>query len=123
MQQNTVRYGIGDADERPWGAWRVVDAGEGFAVKRITVRPGARLSLQFHRGRDEHWIVVAGRGRVTRGEERLDVQPNQAVFIPKEARHRIENTGDADLVFVEVQVGALLDEADIVRVEDDYQRA
>lgn len=122
MQQG-VRYGVGDADERPWGAWRVIDAGEGFAVKRITVRPGARLSLQFHRGRDEHWIIAAGQARVTRGGELLDLGVNQAVFIPAGAQHRIENTGAADLIFIEVQLGALLDEADIVRVEDDYRRS
>jgi mannose-6-phosphate isomerase len=120
--QQGVRYGVGDADERPWGAWRVVDAGDGFVVKRITVKPGARLSLQFHRGRDEHWIIAAGQARVTRGSETLDLTAGHAAFIPNGAHHRIENTGTADLVFVEVQLGALLDEADIVRVEDDYKR-
>lgn len=119
----TTRYKPGDADERPWGNWRVVDAGDGFAVKRITVRPGAKLSLQYHRGRDEHWIVVAGQARVTRGDAQLDLGANETVFIPNGAKHRIENIGASDLVFVEVQMGDLLDEADIVRIEDDYQRA
>ena len=121
--QQVVRYGVGESDERPWGAWRVIDAGDGFVVKRITVKPGARLSLQFHRGRDEHWIIVAGQARVTRGSEVLDLGVNQAVFIPNGTHHRIENTGTTDLVFVEVQLGALPDEADIVRVEDDYRRS
>ena len=117
-----VRYTIGDADERPWGAWRVVDAGDGFIVKRITVRPGAKLSLQFHRGRDEHWIVVAGRAHITHGEAQRHLGVNETVFIPNGVKHRVENIGTSDLVFIEVQTGALLDEADIVRIEDDYRR-
>ena len=82
-----------------------------------------QLSLQYHRGRDEHWIVVAGQARVTRGDAQLDLGANETVFIPNGAKHRIENIGASDLVFVEVQMGDLLDEADIVRIEDDYQRA
>ncbi|MBV9748222.1 MAG: phosphomannose isomerase type II C-terminal cupin domain [Acetobacteraceae bacterium] len=118
-----TRYTAGDADERPWGNWRVVDAGDGFAVKRITVRPGAKLSLQYHRGRDEHWIVVAGRARVTCGDAQLDLGANETVFIQNGVKHRVENIGISELVFIEVQTGTLLDEADIVRIEDDYQRA
>lgn len=115
-------YEVGAADQRPWGTWRVIDAGPGFAVKRITVKPGAKLSLQLHHGRDEHWIIVAGRARVTRGEETLDLVANQSVFIPVETAHRIENIGSEELAFIEVQYGATLDEADIVRLEDAYGR-
>ena len=118
-----VHYRRGDSDERPWGRWEVLDAGEGFAVKRITVKPGAILSLQLHHHREEHWVVVRGRARVTRGEEVLDLGRNQAVFIPVETAHRIENPGDEPLEFVEVQVGDNLDENDIVRLEDRYGRA
>ena len=117
-----VRYAVGDHDRRPWGEWKVVDIGNRFAIKRITVRPGARLSLQYHHHRAEHWLIVQGQGRVTCGENLIDVAAMHAVDIPQGALHRVENTGDIDLVVIEIQHGDLLDEADIVRVEDDYRR-
>lgn len=117
-----VRYAVGDHDRRPWGEWRVVDIGEGFAIKRITVRPGARLSLQYHHHRAEHWLIVQGHGRITRDRDLIEVAAVQSVDIPLGALHRVENTGDVDLIIVEIQHGALLDENDIVRVEDDYRR-
>jgi mannose-6-phosphate isomerase len=117
------RYSVGERDVRPWGAWEVVAGGEDYAVKRIAVTPGARLSLQRHKYREEHWIVVAGRGVVTLGSERIPVVAGQAVHLPLGAVHRAENTGDADLVFIEVQRGDPLDEDDIERFEDDYGRA
>ena len=118
-----VTYRRGDHDNRPWGRWEVLDTGEGFAVKRITVNPGAILSLQLHHHREEHWVIVRGRARVTRGSEVLELARNQAVFIPLETAHRIENPGDEPLEFVEVQVGDKLDENDIVRLEDRYGRS
>ena len=118
-----VVYSRGDSDERPWGRWEVLDTGDGFAVKRITVKPGAILSLQLHHHRAEHWVVVRGRGRVTRGEEVLDVACGGHVHIPVETAHRIENPGDDILEFIEVQQGERLDESDIVRLEDRYGRS
>jgi mannose-6-phosphate isomerase-like protein (cupin superfamily) len=118
-----VTYRRGDSDERPWGRWEVLDTGEGFAVKRITVAPGSILSLQLHHHRREYWVVVRGRARVTRGDQVLDIGRNEAVFIPLGTPHRIENPGDEPLEFVEVQVGDRLDESDIVRLEDRYGRS
>ncbi|HET6469867.1 MAG TPA: phosphomannose isomerase type II C-terminal cupin domain [Geminicoccaceae bacterium] len=118
-----VQYRRGDSDTRPWGRWEVLDVGEGFAVKRITVEPGAILSLQLHHHREEHWVVVRGRARVTRGEETLELGPSQSVFIPTRTAHRIMNPGDEPMEFIEVQYGEKLDENDIVRLEDRYGRA
>ena len=117
-----VTYQRGDSDERPWGRWEVLDTGGGFAVKRITVKPGAALSLQLHHHREEHWVIVRGRVRVTRGDDLLELRRNDTVFIPLVARHRIENIGDEPAIFIEVQVGDRLDENDIVRLEDRYGR-
>ena len=117
-----VTYRRGDSDERPWGRWEVLDTGDGFAVKRITVKAGAILSLQLHHHREEHWVIVRGRARVTKGDEILELSRNQSVFIPLETAHRIENPGTEPLEFVEIQVGDKLDENDIVRLEDRYGR-
>ena len=78
---------------RPWGYYESVDAGERFQVKRLMVKPGAALSLQLHRKRAEHWVVVSGRARVTRGEEVLDLEENQSTYIPVGTKHRLENPG------------------------------
>ncbi len=119
---SSVRYERGEADDRPWGRWEVLDTGPCFAVKRITVKPGARLSLQLHHFRGEHWIVVRGIARVTRGDEVFDLTANESTFIPVETKHRMENPGDEILEFIEVQCGETLDENDIVRLEDSYGR-
>jgi mannose-6-phosphate isomerase-like protein (cupin superfamily) len=111
------------SDARPWGTWETIDVGPGFTVKRITVKPGHRLSLQSHAHRGEHWVVVAGTARVTRDHEILDVAERGTVHLPMGCVHRLENPGKADLVVIEVQVGDVLDEADIVRLEDGYGRA
>ena len=118
-----VTYRRGDSDDRPWGRWEVLDTGAGFAVKRITVKPGGILSLQLHHHRSEHWIIVAGQARVTRGGEILEASPGQHVHIPVETAHRIENPGSETVEFIEVQQGDRLDEADIVRLEDRYGRS
>lgn len=117
-----IFYRRGDSDERPWGRWEVLDSGEGFAVKRITVRPGAMLSLQLHHHRSEHWTIVGGRARVTCGEEVFELGAGEHVHIPVGTAHRIENPGDLPVVFIEVQYGDKLDENDIVRLEDRYGR-
>jgi mannose-1-phosphate guanylyltransferase/mannose-1-phosphate guanylyltransferase/mannose-6-phosphate isomerase len=107
---------------RPWGHYESVDAGPGFQVKRITVRPGAALSLQMHRQRAEHWIVVSGTARVTRGEETFLLHANQSTYIPVGAKHRLENPESTPLKLIEVQSGNYLGEDDIVRFEDRYDR-
>jgi mannose-6-phosphate isomerase-like protein (cupin superfamily) len=117
-----VTYRRGDADERPWGRWEVLDIGPGFAVKRITVAPGGILSLQLHHHRAEHWTIVVGTARVTRGTEILDLGAGAHVHIPQETPHRIANPGTVPMEFIEVQYGERLDEADIVRLEDSYGR-
>ena len=107
---------------RPWGAYEGVDAGERFQVKRIVVNPGASLSLQMHHHRAEHWIVVKGTARVTRGDDVFLLSENQSTYIPLGEKHRLENPGTIPLEIVEVQSGAYLGEDDIVRFEDRYQR-
>jgi mannose-6-phosphate isomerase-like protein (cupin superfamily) len=109
-------------DERPWGRWDILDEGQGYKVKRLLVRHGHRLSLQFHHHRDENWIVAKGEAIVTVGEEVIDLKEGEHVFIPKEAVHRLENKAAEDLIIIEVQNGDYLGEDDLVRVEDDYGR-
>ncbi|MCY1126384.1 phosphomannose isomerase type II C-terminal cupin domain [Frigidibacter sp. RF13] len=117
-----LSYRAGQAETRPWGRWQVVQSDPGYVVKRIDVNPGARLSLQYHNHRSEHWVVVAGRGTVTIGGDTIRVDRGSHVYVPRETKHRIANDGDAPLVFVEVQFGAELREDDIVRIEDDFLR-
>lgn len=107
---------------RPWGSYEGIDAGERFQVKRIIVKPGAALSLQMHHHRAEHWIVVRGTARVTRGEEVFLLTENQSTYIPLGVQHRLENPGSLPLEIIEVQSGSYLGEDDIVRFEDVYGR-
>lgn len=108
---------------RPWGSYDSVDVGDGFQVKRIKVKPGARLSLQSHAQRAEHWIVVRGTARVTRDNDVFELFANQSTYIPIGARHRLENPGTQMLELIEVQSGDYLGEDDIVRYEDQYGRS
>jgi len=107
---------------RPWGHFQNLEGGDGFLVKRIVVKPGAKLSLQYHRHRAEHWIVVGGVARVTNGEGTFDLQANQSTYIPQGAPHRLENPADEPLHLIEVQSGSYIGEDDIVRLEDTYGR-
>ena len=118
-----VTYARGESDERPWGRWEVIDCGPGFVVKRITVKPGAILSLQLHHHRSEHWVIASGRARVVCGEQDFIAEANTHIFIPVETQHRIANAGDGDMVFIEVQTGDRLDENDTVPLEDSYGRS
>jgi mannose-1-phosphate guanylyltransferase/mannose-6-phosphate isomerase len=108
---------------RPWGYYEGIDAGERFQVKRITVKPGEKLSLQMHHHRAEHWIVVSGTARVTCGEKSILLAENESTYIPLGTTHRLENPGKLPLHLIEVQSGSYLGEDDIVRFEDIYQRA
>ncbi|WP_439816426.1 mannose-1-phosphate guanylyltransferase/mannose-6-phosphate isomerase [Zavarzinia sp. CC-PAN008] len=108
---------------RPWGTYQSIAQGNGYQVKRIIVRPGQKLSMQYHHHRAEHWIVVRGTARVTCDDEVKLYQENQSTFIPLGACHRLENPGKIDLELIEVQSGTYLGEDDIVRVQDVYGRA
>jgi len=107
---------------RPWGTFEGVDRGERYQVKRISVKPGAQLSLQYHHHRAEHWIVVNGVAKVTRNDETFLLRENESTYIPLGAVHRLENPGKTVLELIEVQSGSYLGEDDIVRVEDVYGR-
>jgi mannose-1-phosphate guanylyltransferase / mannose-6-phosphate isomerase len=107
---------------RPWGSYDSIDSGDRFQVKRLIVKPGATLSLQLHHHRAEHWVVVTGTAKVTRGDEVFTLSENESTYIPIGARHRIENPGKIPLHIIEVQSGTYLGEDDIVRFEDRYGR-
>jgi mannose-1-phosphate guanylyltransferase/mannose-6-phosphate isomerase len=107
---------------RPWGSYDSIDNGDRFQVKRLSVKPGAVLSLQMHHHRAEHWIVVQGTARITRNDETFLLAENESTFIPVGATHRIENPGKVPLHIIEVQSGSYLGEDDIVRFEDNYGR-
>lgn len=109
-------------EQRPWGNYTILDEGIGYKVKRIIVNPGMRLSLQSHNKRSEHWVIVQGRGKVQVNEIVKEVVYNDVIYIPKEALHRIENTGQDTLIFIETQVGDYLGEDDIIRYSDDFGR-
>ena len=107
---------------RPWGSYTVLETGERYKIKRIEIKPGAKLSHQLHHHRSEHWVVVAGTARVTNGDKAYDVHPNESTYIPMSTKHRLENLGKVPLQIIEVQNGEYLEEDDIVRFDDDYSR-
>jgi mannose-1-phosphate guanylyltransferase/mannose-6-phosphate isomerase len=107
---------------RPWGSYECIDREERFQVKRITVNPGASLSSQMHYHRAEHWIVVKGTAKVTKGDETILLSENQSTYIPLGVTHRLENPGKIPLEIIEVQSGTYLGEDDIFRFDDQYGR-
>ena len=107
---------------RPWGFYEIIDSGKNFQVKRISVNPGAKLSLQKHQYRSEHWVVVKGVALITRGDDVFKLVENQSTYIPKGKIHRLENREDSPLEIIEIQTGDYLGEDDIIRLEDEYQR-
>jgi len=107
---------------RPWGYFDSIDVGNGFQAKRILVNPGAKLSLQKHRHRAEHWVVVSGIARITCGNKTFKLEKNQSTYIPKGEIHRLENQENIALEIIEIQTGSYLGEDDIIRLEDDYER-
>jgi len=107
---------------RPWGNYESIDEGERFLVKRIVVNPGASLSLQMHEHRAEHWVVVTGTAKVTRGEEVMELHEDESTYIPVGMKHRLENLTDVPLEIIEVQTGGYLGEDDIIRFDDVYGR-
>lgn len=111
-----------ESDERPWGRYEVLEEQLGFKVKVLEVKPGARLSLQRHARREEHWVVVKGVADVVRGDKELKLRQGEHVHIPIQTNHRLGNSSDGPLEIIEVQLGDYLGEDDIVRLEDDYRR-
>lgn len=115
-------YALNREVYRPWGKFDVIDFGDRYQVKRITVKPGAKLSLQMHHHRAEHWVVVSGTARVTRDDKVFLISENESTYIPVGAVHALENPGKVDLELIEIQSGRYLGEDDIVRFEDLYGR-
>ena len=116
-------YAAGDSAQPPWGRWIVLEAGPGYAVKRLEVNPGGVLALQRHRYRAEQWVVVAGTALVTLDEAQFELAPGGTVHIAIGQVHRMENRGSEDVVFIEVQTGPILDENDLEILADIYGRS
>lgn len=120
--KNAEMTNVHTTAHRPWGTYTILEENPGYKVKQITVRPGAKLSLQYHHHRSEHWIVVSGIATVTVDDKVFDLKQNESTYIPKESTHRLVNNQKEDLVIIEAQVGTYLGEDDIVRLQDDYKR-
>ena len=121
-KKNVEMTNVHTTAHRPWGTYTILEENPGYKVKQITVRPGGKLSLQYHHHRSEHWIVVSGIATVTINDKTFDLKQNESCYIPKEATHRLYNQQKDDLVLIEAQVGGYLGEDDIVRLQDDYKR-
>jgi mannose-1-phosphate guanylyltransferase/mannose-6-phosphate isomerase len=121
-EKNRIEHKCHRRVYRPWGSYEGIDAGSRFQVKRLSVKPGAQLSLQMHHHRAEHWVVVTGTARVTCGERTFNLHENESTYIPIGERHRLENPGNIPLEVIEIQSGSYLGEDDIVRVADVYDR-
>jgi mannose-6-phosphate isomerase len=113
---------VQDSEQRPWGSWHVIDVANGYKVKRIHVNPGARLSLQSHVHRSEHWVVIQGQATCEIDGTETIVQHGESIDVPLGAKHRLGNQGTEELIIVEVQLGSYTGEDDISRYEDDYGR-
>jgi len=122
MGDSTTEEFVQLTDHRPWGSFTILADEVDHKVKRIVVKPGRRLSLQRHKYRREHWLVISGRALVTRNDEQLELGPGQSVDIGQGDIHRVRNDGDCDMVFIEIQLGEYFGEDDIERLEDDYGR-
>jgi len=119
---NRPEWELGREVHRPWGKYDSVDSGDGYQVKKLTVYPGAKLSVQMHYQRSEHWVVVSGKARVHYGENFVDLKVNESTYHDIEVTHALENIGNTNLELIEVQVGSYLGEDDIVRFDDLYGR-
>ena len=114
--------GISNGARRPWGSWEVLNEGEGFKIKFIEVLPHQRLSLQKHKNRSEHWVILEGQAKVINKDKVIYLDKNNSIWIEKGSIHRLENIKDTILKVIEVQLGDHLEEDDIERLEDDYGR-
>lgn len=117
-----IEYKINEKDTRPWGTWEVIDVGKKHIVKKITVNPYSSLSLQMHYHRIEHWIMTLGTATITVGDKKEEICAGKIVTIAEETKHRMENLSNETVEFIEVQMGDILDEKDIIRFEDQYHR-
>lgn len=113
---------MADQDKRPWGKFEILADARDHKVKRLTVIPKGKLSLQSHNHRSEHWVVIRGTAKIINGEEEIILQVSESTFIPVGHKHRLENIGQANLEVIEVQTGDYFGEDDIVRYEDIYNR-
>ena len=113
---------ITDVTDTCWGNYRTIELGDGYQIKKIQVNPGEAISLQFHHHRSEHWIVLKGTALVVNGDKELTLYENESTFIKQGEVHRLSNPGKITLVIIEVQVGSYLEENDIIRLEDKYNR-
>jgi len=116
------KYNLNDTEARPWGNYAVIETGKNYVVKKITVNPNGILSYQRHQHRAEHWVVVSGNAVITLDDKQYPVTTNQHFFIPQKSWHRIANPHNESLTFIEVQTGDILDESDIERKDDKYNR-
>ena len=107
---------------KPWGSYQIIDQGKNFVVKNIVVKPNCKLSLQSHEHRSEHWIIVEGRAEVNINGNITTLKTNQSTYIPSKTKHRLANNYDKNLIIIEVWYGEILDEEDIIRYEDIYDR-
>jgi len=121
-EKGYTEHAVHRTTRRPWGSYTVLEKGPGYKIKKIVVKPGQRLSLQLHHRRSEHWVVLKGRARVRRGEDVRIVSVNESLDIPVGVKHRLDNPDDTPLEIIEVQNGSYLEEDDIIRFDDDFQR-
>jgi mannose-1-phosphate guanylyltransferase / mannose-6-phosphate isomerase len=122
-RRDSSHYHLPHAETRPWGSFVVLEEGPSFKVKRLVINPRCRLSLQLHRHRSEHWVVVAGRAHVRHGTRTYDLEANESAYISKMTKHRLENRTNRPVEIIEVQSGPYVGEDDIVRFSDDYRRS
>lgn len=109
-------------EKRPWGRFEVLYTEDRVKIKKILVKPGMRLSYQSHEHRSENWTVIQGRATVILEDRAHHLNPNEMIYIPEKSKHRIENRGETDLIFIEIQTGSYLGEDDITRYQDDFNR-
>jgi mannose-6-phosphate isomerase-like protein (cupin superfamily) len=120
--QKRKEHLVHSTEKRPWGAYTVLECGNGYKIKLVEIDPQKRLSLQRHRKRAEHWVVVEGKAKVIQGSNERIVHCNESLYIPHGVKHRLENPTKYPLKIVEVQTGSYLEEDDIERFEDDFKR-
>ena len=120
--QLTKNY-LGNVEDRPWGNYQIIAKNNGYQIKEIKVNKNSKLSLQKHKSRSEFWQIVEGESKITVEEREYYLKEKEHIYIPKNTIHRIENTGEKELIFIEIQLGENLEEEDIIRLEDDYGRA
>ncbi len=121
-KENREEYALPRTVSRPWGSYTVLEKGPGYKIKRILIKPGSKLSLQVHRHRSEHWVVISGTAKVTKENDVYYIHPHESTYIPISTKHRLENPGLIPLQIIEIQNGEYLEEDDIERLDDDYNR-